>query len=81
MGDPEEAWAAAEPGEEEPGEGEQDQPGSAGRRRFSLGSLGRNIRHVASNIGAAAARTAAAAGEILADSDLRARSASLLTES
>lgn len=75
-------WGDEQGGEDEPGEGEEAaEPGSAGRRRFSLGQLGRNIRSVASNIGAAAVRTAAAAGEMLTDAELRSRSAALLAES
>ena len=76
--------------EEEPEE-EEEEPDEEGdeeqvaerpvRRRFSLGSLGKRIAVVASNVGDSLARTAAAAGELLVDAELRSRSAALLAES
>ncbi|KAL4457570.1 hypothetical protein ABPG75_012435 [Micractinium tetrahymenae] len=51
------------------------------KRRFSLAPLGKSIASLASNVGESLARTAAAAGELLTDAELRGRSAALLSES
>lgn len=57
-------------------EQEEEADRSPAARRFSLGRLGKRLAAVGEGI----ARTAAAAGEIMLDKDLRTRSAALLAE-
>ena len=92
MDDPADAWQrewarSTESEEQEPSSRGGDDAGGddAGgeghrRRRFSIGLLGRKIASVANDVGASIARTAAAAGELISDSELRSRSAALLAE-
>ena len=65
---------------EEEQQHEETDVGQRPRRRFSLGLIGRKLSRVAVDVGEQLARTAAAAGELIIDSDLRGRSAALLAE-
>ena len=66
--------------EEEEQQHEEAEAAQRPRRRFSLGLIGRKLSKVAIDVGEQLARTAAAAGELIIDSDLRGRSAALLAE-
>lgn len=66
--------------EEQETEEAEDNEGQPRRRKFSIGILGRKLASAANNLGESIVRTAAAAGELIADADLRSRSAALLAE-
>lgn len=72
--DSEEDWPGSGPEADEEEEGEEGP--ARPRRRFSLGAVGKSLGRFADNI----ARSAAAASELLVDSELRSRSAALISE-
>lgn len=80
-GDSEGAWPVGLDPEDDDSEVSSAERDGRPKRRFSLAPLGKSIASLASNVGESLARTAAAAGELLSDAELRSRSAALLTES
>lgn len=83
MADAEEFWGEEEVAGREQAQGEEDdETGERPHpRRFSFGILGKRMALVAQGVGDSLARTAAAVGEVIVDSDLRSKSAALLAES